>query len=110
MTTSRRAYHHGGLRDAILRSAAHLLEKQGVEGLSLREAARRARVSHAAPYRHFPDRESLLAALAHPQRFRLMFGSQLRMARHPALREIATKTFQGLSGALAARVGDTPGA
>src|SRR5262252_7607274 len=64
MTTSRRRYHHGDLRAAILRAAAQLLEKQGVEGLSLREAARRARVSHYAPYRHFPSKEALLAALA----------------------------------------------
>ena len=40
------------------------MEKQGLAALSLREAARRAGVSHNAPYRHFPDRESLLAALA----------------------------------------------
>ena len=64
MTTSRRRYHHGDLRAAILRAAEELLEKQGLEGLSLREAARRARVSHAAPYRHFPTRDALLAALA----------------------------------------------
>ncbi|MGQ0655494.1 MAG: TetR/AcrR family transcriptional regulator, partial [Betaproteobacteria bacterium] len=79
------------------------MEKEGVTALSLREVARRARVSHNAPYRHFPDRDALLAALAeegfeqlaerltvnqgremgaayvrfaleHPQRFRLMFG------------------------------------
>lgn len=57
-------YHHGNLRVALLRSASKLLEKKGISGLSLREVARRARVSHNAPYRHFPDRESLLAALA----------------------------------------------
>lgn len=45
-------------------AAGTLLEKQGVEYLSLREAARLAGVSHNAPYRHFPDREALLAALA----------------------------------------------
>ena len=64
MATSKRGYHHGDLRTAILRSAAQLLEKQGVEGLSLREAARRARVSHNAPYRHFESKDALLAALA----------------------------------------------
>ena len=53
---------------------------------------------------------SAFLALAHPQRFRLMFGGQLRIARHAALREVATKTFEGLSGALAARVGEAPGA
>jgi AcrR family transcriptional regulator len=49
-------------------------------------------------------------ALQHPQRFRLMFGGRLKIARHAALREVALKTFEGLSGALAARVGDAPGA
>jgi len=49
-------------------------------------------------------------ALDHPQRFRLMFGGQLQIARHPALREIATRTFEGLSGALSARVPAAQGA
>src|SRR5262245_58396976 len=57
-------YHHGDLRAALVRSASKLLEKRGISALSLREAARRAGVSHNAPYRHFPDRESLLAAIA----------------------------------------------
>lgn len=57
-------YHHGSLRGAILEAAARMIEKDGVEGLSIREAARRAGVSHNAPYRHFPDRDALLAALA----------------------------------------------
>jgi AcrR family transcriptional regulator len=64
MSTSRRRYHHGDLRAAILRAAGELLEKQGLEALSLRAAARRARVSHAAPYRHFASRDALLVALA----------------------------------------------
>jgi len=63
-STPRAAYHHGDLRAAILRAAAEILEEQGVAALSLREAARRAGVSHNAPYRHFADRDALLAALA----------------------------------------------
>lgn len=58
------AYHHGDLRSGILRAAGEILDEQGVAELSLREAARRAGVSHNAPYRHFADRDSLLAALA----------------------------------------------
>ena len=58
------AYHHGDLQAAILRASGNILEEQGVAGLSLREAARRAGVSHNAPYRHFADRDALLAALA----------------------------------------------
>jgi len=57
-------YHHGDLRAALLQAAGEILEKEGLEALSLREVARRAGVSHNAPYRHFPDRDSLLAALA----------------------------------------------
>ena len=57
-------YHHGNLRAALVRAGSKLLEKKGISRLSLREAARRAGVSHNAPYRHFPDRESLLAAIA----------------------------------------------
>jgi len=57
-------YHHGSLRGAILEAAARMIEKDGIEGLSIREAARRAGVSHNAPYRHFPDRDALLTALA----------------------------------------------
>lgn len=57
-------YHHGNLRAAVLDSAARMVEREGIEGLSVREAARRAGVSHSAPYRHFRDRDALLNALA----------------------------------------------
>ena len=57
-------YHHGDLRPALLRAAAKILEKEGREAISLRDLARRAGVSHNAPYRHFADRGALLAALA----------------------------------------------
>lgn len=96
-------YHHGDLRSAVLAAAWRMVEKEGLSGLSVREAARRAGVSHNAPYRHFANREALLAALVaqgfeqlnaalenragrelgeayvgfaleHPQRFRLMFS------------------------------------
>ncbi|OGA69195.1 MAG: hypothetical protein A3G83_10945 [Betaproteobacteria bacterium RIFCSPLOWO2_12_FULL_68_20] len=63
VSTSRQ-YHHGDLRSALVASASKLLQKQGLAALSLREAARRAGVSHNAPYRHFADREALLAAVA----------------------------------------------
>ena len=59
-----RSYHHGDLRTALLRAAAELLAERGEAAISLREVARRAEVSHNAPYRHFADREALLAALA----------------------------------------------
>lgn len=59
------AYHHGNLRRALLDGALALIAEKGVEGLSLREVAARAGVSHAAPYHHFADKTALLHALAH---------------------------------------------
>src|SRR5260370_11616349 len=57
-------YHHGHLREALLQAAIQLIAEVGPAGFTLREVARRAGVSHNAPYRHFPDREDLLAAVA----------------------------------------------
>ncbi|WP_433331416.1 TetR/AcrR family transcriptional regulator [Spirillospora sp. CA-294931] len=56
-------YHHGDLRRALLTAAREMLRDQGASGLSLRALASRAGVSSAAPYRHFPDKDALLAAL-----------------------------------------------
>ena len=64
MSTSDRAYHHGGLPAALIAAARELLAEAGTEALSLRAVARRAGVSAMAPYRHFPDKETLLAAVA----------------------------------------------
>jgi len=123
-------YHHGALRPALLESAGKILETDGAGALSLREAARRAGVSHNAPYRHFPDRDSLLAALAtegfsllneeiqqrpegdrglayvrfaiaHPQRFRLMFGGLLPFDDYPELRAQAEGSHAILQRAFA---------
>lgn len=57
-------YHHGNLRAALLYAGEHLLREKGVTGVSLRAVAKKAGVSHTAPYRHFTDKQSLLAALA----------------------------------------------
>ncbi len=65
MSRKRKAsYHHGHLRAALLEAAVDLIGARGLHGLSLRECARRAGVSHAAPYRHFADRDALLHAIA----------------------------------------------
>lgn len=58
------SYHHGDLRAAVLDQAARQINADGVEPLSLRELARRAGVSHAAPAHHFGDRRGLLTVLA----------------------------------------------
>lgn len=57
-------YHHGDLRNALIAAGQAILAEDGVTALSLREVARRAGVSHAAPYRHFADKDALLAAIA----------------------------------------------
>lgn len=61
---SRTAYHHGDLRAVILSEAARLVAERGADRLSLRELAREAGVSHAAPAHHFTDRRGLFTALA----------------------------------------------
>jgi AcrR family transcriptional regulator len=135
MSTSKRrkaAYHHGDLRPALLRAAEDAMEKQGLEALTLRDVARRAGVSHNAPYRHFKDRNALLAALAedgfralgkalegksgnamgeayvrfglaNPARFRLMFGGGLRLSEHPGLSEASGRAYDALLQAVRAR-------
>jgi AcrR family transcriptional regulator len=62
--TADKPYHHGNLRAALLERAEEMLESTGPSGLSLRELARWAGVSHGAPRRHFPDKQALLDALA----------------------------------------------
>jgi len=64
MMDVRRPYHHGDLKNALLDAARAILEEESLAELSLRAVARRAGVSHAAPYRHFPNHEALLAELA----------------------------------------------
>ncbi|HKA16079.1 MAG TPA: TetR/AcrR family transcriptional regulator [Myxococcota bacterium] len=59
----RKTYHHGALREALVTNALELLDAGGREAVNVREAARRAGVSPGAPFRHFPDRAALLAAL-----------------------------------------------
>jgi AcrR family transcriptional regulator len=59
----RDGYHHGDLRRALLESGLALIAERGVDGFTLRAVARRAGVSHAAPYHHFVDRAALLRAL-----------------------------------------------
>lgn len=59
-----KTYHHGNLPEALLRSARELLQEEGLEALSLRAVARRAGVSQAAPYHHFKDKITLMAAVA----------------------------------------------
>jgi AcrR family transcriptional regulator len=107
---SSRPYHHGNLRAALLEQAERTVADRGAQALSLRELAREVGVSHAAPRRHFPDRQALLDALAQDGFERLgyeleraveragpSFGARLHAlsqayiafaTRHPALLEL----------------------
>jgi len=60
----RRGYHHGNLREALVRAALDLIAEKGIAGFTFADAARWAGVSSAAPYRHFRDRDELVAAVA----------------------------------------------
>ncbi len=60
----RRGYHHGNLREALIEAALQLIREKGPAGFTIAEAARAAGVSPAAPYRHFRDRDELMADVA----------------------------------------------
>jgi AcrR family transcriptional regulator len=62
--TDPKPYHHGNLRESLMLAADELLAAQGLAALTLREVARVAGVSHAAPYHHFANLDELLAAVA----------------------------------------------
>lgn len=78
-----RKYHHGDLENALLEAAEALLEQKGVAGISLREVAKQAGVSHTAPYRHFADKQALLQALAVIGYRRLAEAMEQCVAEHP---------------------------
>jgi len=61
---SKRPYHHGNLRPALIAAAVERIAEVGPAAFTLREVARRAGISHNAPYRHFRDKDDLLAAVA----------------------------------------------
>lgn len=57
-------YHHGDLKNALIKAGIEILSKEGIEALSLRKVAKKAGVSHTAPYAHFADKQALIAAVA----------------------------------------------
>ena len=60
----KKTYHHGDLKNALIKAGVEILAKDGVIGLSLRKVAARAGVSHTAPYSHFVDKQALIAAIS----------------------------------------------
>ncbi len=65
MSTPKRGYHHGNLREALIGAALELIIEKGPQGFTLSEAARTADVTPAAVYRHFAGRDELIAEVAH---------------------------------------------
>jgi AcrR family transcriptional regulator len=94
MQTRTRRYHHGDLRAALLDRAEETLREKGPAALSLRELARDLCVSHAAPSRHFKDKQALLDALAQA-------GFERLGAALAASQETVDESFADRLGALA---------
>jgi AcrR family transcriptional regulator len=61
---SKDTYHHGDLKNALIRAGGEILAREGASALSLRKVAREAGVSHSAPYAHFKDKQALIAAIS----------------------------------------------
>jgi AcrR family transcriptional regulator len=61
---AKKNYHHGDLKNALVRAGAEVLAREGAAGLSLRKVASQAGVSHSAPYAHFADKQALIAAIS----------------------------------------------
>ncbi len=76
--SGKRGYHHGNLRQALVDAALVLVVEKGPRGFTMAEAARRAEVSAAAPYRHFKGQEDILAEAA--RQGYLMFAEKLNVA------------------------------
>jgi len=83
-TRQRSTYHHGNLRQAIIDAAIELVNEQGVEAMTLREAARRAGVSSGAPFRHFANKRELVLALAEQGMTRLRQAIEAALAGRDA--------------------------
>jgi AcrR family transcriptional regulator len=88
---TRASYHHGSLRETLVRACLELIRAEGIGAVSLRRVAREAGVSPGAPYHHFPDRAALLTAIA-------VDGFRLLEARLTAARDAAPSPSAALVG------------
>jgi len=89
MTTPTKPYHHGNLREALLDAAQELIAEHGAQALTLREVAKAAAVSHAAPYHHFDSLEALMAAVG--ERGFAMLAQRMSEAERSGTRKKAPK-------------------
>ena len=95
-------YHHGDLKNALIEAGAEILSKEGVNGLSLRKVARKAGVSHAAPYAHFPDKQTLIAAIS-TEGYRMLYeqlDAAVQRYRDDPLRQLVEAAWAYISFAL----------
>lgn len=80
-------YHHGNLKEALIAAGLEILSAHGIEGLSLRNVAKKIGVSHTASYNHFPDKQALLAAIStagHEQLYRILLDTFEKSKDNPA--------------------------
>jgi len=101
---ARRGYHHGNLPEALVEAARRLTGERGPHGFTLAEVARLAGVSPSAPYRHFKDRDALLAELS--RRGFAQFGARLNQA---AREGSAKDRLMGMGRAYLAFAREEPG-
>src|SRR5665647_3402764 len=86
-------YHHGDLRDALIQAALREVELGGPEAVSIKALAKRLGVSQPAPYRHFADREALLAAVT-AEAFRQFSATLRESIRKPSRRSKLSRLAQ----------------
>lgn len=79
MDSKKTKYHHGDLRTALIEAALEIINELGPKGLTIRKVAQRVGVSHAAPYRHFPDKDHLILAVV--ERGFELLDQQIEQAR-----------------------------
>src|SRR4029077_3165978 len=97
-------YHHGELREALVAAGRKLLEEKGLRGFTLRECARRAQVSHAAPAHHFASIDDLLAEIA-TRGYRDLAAAMTAEDRRSGGEAAARPAWLGVGNPAPARVG-----
>jgi AcrR family transcriptional regulator len=78
-----KTYHHGDLKNALIKAGVEILANEGIEKLSLRKVALKAGVSHTAPYSHFSDKQALIAAISTEGFQRLSKALDSTIKSHP---------------------------